>query len=464
MHCLYMYQQHGIAMGDLMNDQNQSKCSCLGSFDTAQGKCVCEPGWNGATCSNLNTIPIPDSPEAYNKAIYTAEMPTWGGSILEGDGTYFFVGASFTNSKGLSCWPSTSTAAIWESANISGPWKPISYVGFGSFPGYKAEDVPWNHNAVVTVERKLSDPSNPDSTIKYALVIYSIMQRPKNSDRLTKAYFGPPNNTICTNGWAKRFPVSTVDQETHAAYIELKATNEDAVKKEITALLRSKTFVTNINGYPNRNEYVNTKFNWVNLKNKVPNPLVNMVNPAPLISYASNYGALIPDPQGQYYRMLALRIARNKEAIGLLKLKADKFIWEADAKYTKGPLVSFSWNTEDPYFFESENGFHLITHDGRVCGNWNACGSITHYPKNVPGYNILADSNWTRAAPGWSTPTKLYNTVIPNLQVPVNYRQRPGLFFQNKAPAALLNGTIFAASPQTTRASRTFTQPISARL
>lgn len=439
--------------------QTFPRCSCLGTLDSSN-KCVCENGWTGTECNNLNLDSITESPSGYNSAVYTNDRPTWGGSIIEGDGTYFFVGSTFPNSRGLSCWPDTSMLAIWEAENLNGPWTPVSFVGFGNYPGYKAEDVPWNHNAMVTVESKLANPEDPNSTIKYALAIYSIMKRPKTSYQMSSGNFGPPNNKICSTRWAKPFPVDKFDQETHVAYVELNATNEQDIKKEITNLLHSKQLVANVNGY-DRSEYVNTEFSWVNLKYKIPNPPINMVNPYPLISYATNFTSLISDPNGQYYKMLAVRFAKDKEVIGLLKLRANKFIWETDAKYSKGHLVSFGWNIEDPFFFESANGYHLIVHDGRTCGLWNSCGSITHYPKNVTGYNILADSNWSKPTSGWAKPTKLYNNVIPSLKTPTAYRQRPSLFFKDQRPTMLLNGTIFAASSSTSKANRTFTAPIS---
>lgn len=435
-------------------------CSGLGTFDPTTKSCQCESGWTGPLCNNLNVTPLPDTSASYNNAVFTEDRPTWGGSIIEGDGTYFFVGATFPNSRGLSCWPSTSTAAIWEADQPQGPWKLNSFVGFGNnFPGFKADEVPWNHNSVVTIDKKLSDPTDPNSTIKYALVIYSILQRPKKSKQISKANFGPPNSKICATGWAKRFPVDTIDQESYAGYVELQATNDKDLKKEITTILRSKSLAVNVNGY-NRSEYVNTQFSWVNLKSKVTNPPLNMVNPSPLTSYVNNYSPLVADPNGEYYRLLAVRFSTGKEAIGLLKSKADKFIWETNAKYAKGGLISFGWNIEDPFLFESQNGYHLIVHDGRTCGLWNSCGSLTNYPKNTAGYNILADSTWKKPMSGWSTPTKLYNSYIPDLKTLTTYRQRPVIFFRNQKPELLLNGTIFAASNQTSKASRTFTQPI----
>lgn len=261
------------------------------------------------------------------------------------------------------------------------------------------------------------------------------------------AYFGAPNTKLCTTGWAKRFPVDKQNQITHVAYKLLASHNQTSIETEVFNLLQSRSKITKANGV-NRAVYISKEFKWLNLGPKIPNVHINAVNPAPLVSYVNNYGSLIRNVTGHFNRVLTYRFANKRESIAFLGLSASQFIWDQNAKYFKGPVISLAWNIEDPFLFESRYGYHLIVHDGRVCGQWDSCGSIMHFPKDLKGVDML-DS-----AARWSKPpTMLYNYGIKNLKDRASKRQRPGLYFNNSAPLALLNGLIWA---NTQKQSRTY--------
>ena len=66
-------------------------CSLNGECDAHTGNCVCDAAWTGATCSQLNFVPL--EPEHAVSGVYrpAGSRTSWGGSILrdsDGDGLY----------------------------------------------------------------------------------------------------------------------------------------------------------------------------------------------------------------------------------------------------------------------------------------------------------------------------------------------------------------------------------------
>lgn len=72
-----------------------SEADCVLNGICKGGQCVCDPGWTGDRCNQLNLKP-PDrlKPHGY----YNGSMPTWGGDIIYEDGRYhaFITAKAFT--------------------------------------------------------------------------------------------------------------------------------------------------------------------------------------------------------------------------------------------------------------------------------------------------------------------------------------------------------------------------------
>ena len=425
---------------------SSSKCNYLGSL--VDNTCVCESIWTGSNCQSLNVVPYVESPTSYTEGIYTPNNPTWCGSIVQGYNEYFALTSTMTNYRGLSCWAYVSTGGIWRSTSINGPWVFVSYIGFGNYSttnAYVPTDVPWGHNFRFYVEYSLADPTNLDSSRTYALVGYSIMkfnnkeplQGPLNAD------FGPPNSSICSDAWAIPFP-STENQQIHVLYKILgQDLSQTLIQQQISSILQQRQLVIGINGFQVTN-YVNTGFSWVNLNSKIPGVKPNSVNPAPLVSSEDNYNYLVL-MNNNYYRALAYRFNVEYEKIYIVYLPANKFIWQPFVVYTAGPSLPFTWSVEDPFFFKSANGYHMLLHDTKTCssssgGNRNNCGSITHLADNV-----LTSNKWTK-------PIIIYNSIVENLKYGAQYRQRPGIYFpDSNGNSVLLNGLIWNSVMSTCR-------------
>lgn len=386
-----------------------------------------EPGWNNPDCSRLNPA------EPYISQICSPEHSTWGASIIQGDNAWFAIASTMVDNNGLTCWPSTSTCGIWMAQDLKGPWKFLSYIGTGNL-------TTWCHNAYGTIEYKLADPSNLNSKKTAALAIYGLTQVDKKTKNIALANFSnPPAANICKLGrWAKPFPVNSKDQEMVIFYKELTATNDTGIRKELTAILQRRILVANINGY-NRNDYVNTEFQSVNLKKRNPFLSINSVNPAPLIDKFNNYAAFYKNAAGQYYRILFYRSSapvkhHDREVIGSMYMRSDQYPWDDGATYSSGATAKCAWNMEDPYsWLEANNKIDWLDHDGRACGNWNACTAKSSVPLTLDIFN--ARTSYCNA------PKMVSNGYIDNTTT-VDYAQRPSLYFMNGKPKLYLRGTV----------------------
>jgi hypothetical protein len=426
----------------VMVARNLANCSYLGLQDPTSLNCVCEPGWIGDTCSQLNFIPKVESPAAYNEGLYDPQYPTWGGSILEINHTFYGFASTMGNAAGLSCWPQTSACGIWKSDSINGSWKFISFIGD---PALGNNTVPWCHNVRFTIEYKLDNGYLLNSNKTFALVGYALRKTNSATGKYYAANLGPANNKIC-KGYSGNFP-SNQKQSMHVLYKVLKAKNDKDIVKEIAQILETNTMAHNVNGF-DRNERVNSQLQWTNLKPKIQNTYDSSVNPPvnpqPLISNSDNYAVLTTNNNGFYYRPLAYRFSKP-ESIGILAVRADNFIWETGASYVKAQEIKIGRNIEDPFFFASRDGFHLIVHDNNdfACKNIHtthmSCGTIMHFPRNDNHINLLSSTD----AKYWTVPQILYGSHINGLQDGVYSRQRPYLFFSNKTARALFNSTVW---------------------
>ena len=68
---------------------------CFGNGDCNGGLCVCDVGWRGSQCSQLDLLP---AKRAAHGLPLNSRMPTWGGSAEFEDGRWhFFTGAKLYN-------------------------------------------------------------------------------------------------------------------------------------------------------------------------------------------------------------------------------------------------------------------------------------------------------------------------------------------------------------------------------
>jgi hypothetical protein len=467
------------------NSSAINTCSSLGSFNSTANKCQCEAGWVGPTCAQPDLLAKTETPESYLTGVYDPAYPTWGGSIIESDlrgndcassiprnRKYYWLGSTMGNSAGLSCWTFTSGCAIWEASDPKGPWTFQAWVGWGDYvpsnsrqTGQKmvANEIPWCHNFRAVIESKLSDPSNPQSQKTFAVAAYAILKQDKKSGRYANSNLNQPSAQIC-QGYVYPFPNKTQSKILHVAHREIAL--DTSCKSEqyqlasgIRNILESRALVPNVNQSA-RNEYVNTELSWLNLRPLIPNlKAYSPENPSPMVSNLTNQSSLVmykgnsirpstPTIQnGQYYRPLSFRVLTKGEHIGILAVRADHFIWDAGVKYYMTPLVgAANWDVEDPFFFETKNGYHFLAHDQVQCGKDKlTCGSSLHLSKQA---NDILDSG---TAKQWTQSGTIYTQWISGLSDPAVWRQRPYLWFNNNtadpnygAPGVFFAGTIWS--------------------
>jgi hypothetical protein len=378
-------------------------CSYLGIYNSTSKKCVCETGWQNVDndCVIKFKPKNLSDPNVYHQGLYDPEFPTWGGSVIEINSTYSIAFAStFSNRAGLCCWPYTSFIGAWESISPMGPWR------FRSMIGKK-----WGHNVRFIIEQRL------DGT--YAAVIYLIMDHDSEGNYY-QVYFGPINSKMCKN-YAAPFPADR-NQYMHVGYKILTAKTYQDALKEVAVIVTTDTL--------NGTMRINDQFTWFNLKPKMPISTMNLLNPQPLRSingYISPFVTL----NGKRYRILANRASMpySREFIQIWKIDATHFIWEDESVVEPLTAIHVTENIEDPDFFESKYGYHLIVHDSGIYGTAN----------RLKGSSILHSPDLFY----WSNPAKFANGDIAGLQTAYSI-QRRNLYFNNVGvPEILFGATVF---------------------
>jgi hypothetical protein len=87
----------------------------LNGVCSADGRCVCAPEWTGVTCGQLNLLP------AHLDAGYDeAGNSSWGGSIVEHNGTWHMFAARMVSHCGLDTWEQNSEMVRAVSAEPEG--------------------------------------------------------------------------------------------------------------------------------------------------------------------------------------------------------------------------------------------------------------------------------------------------------------------------------------------------------
>jgi len=111
--------------------ETEADCSLLG--ECTNGKCICDPGWKGAKCGQVDLLPA----DRY-KGFRNESMSSWGGYSLKiGDKWHMFASA-MSHKCPLINWQTNSLTIHATSKNPEGP--------------YQLEDIPqkeWHHSVSV---------------------------------------------------------------------------------------------------------------------------------------------------------------------------------------------------------------------------------------------------------------------------------------------------------------------------
>ena len=84
-----------------------------------QGSCVCVPEWTGSSCGQLNLKPAKPRPTGgYDER----GNSTWGGSIVQHNGTYHMIAARMVGHCGLGAWQQNSEIVRATATDPEGPY------------------------------------------------------------------------------------------------------------------------------------------------------------------------------------------------------------------------------------------------------------------------------------------------------------------------------------------------------
>lgn len=97
---------------------SSADCAGYNGVCNLDKRCVCHPGWRGATCGQVDF-----SPGSARRAFNTTAAWTWGGSISEDDeGTIHMFAAEFTNDCGVLHYCSNSRVIHLTAKDPLGPY------------------------------------------------------------------------------------------------------------------------------------------------------------------------------------------------------------------------------------------------------------------------------------------------------------------------------------------------------
>ena len=85
------------------------------------GACACEPGWTGDRCEALDLVPVDSSKLGFDPAENGANMSSWGGGVLEIEGTYHLFASELANHCGIGAYIRNSGVVRATSQDVEGP-------------------------------------------------------------------------------------------------------------------------------------------------------------------------------------------------------------------------------------------------------------------------------------------------------------------------------------------------------
>ena len=102
-------------------------CEENGSCSPDDGRCVCDSGWKGDSCGELDLLPAPPmGPNGYNR-LHAKPMgfSSWGGSIMHDDltGMFHMFAAEMDKGCGINLWYPNSRCIRATSKSMAGPYQ-----------------------------------------------------------------------------------------------------------------------------------------------------------------------------------------------------------------------------------------------------------------------------------------------------------------------------------------------------
>ena len=99
-----------------------SVSECYGNGDCINGACVCDSAWSASpNCDVLHVLPSKGT--SFTTGYHNSSgYASWGGNVVEVDGTYHLFVAQFTHKCSLLHWGSNSEIIRAESNSPSGPF------------------------------------------------------------------------------------------------------------------------------------------------------------------------------------------------------------------------------------------------------------------------------------------------------------------------------------------------------
>eukprot|EP00929_Paragymnodinium_shiwhaense_P105247 TRINITY_DN70176_c0_g1_i1.p1 TRINITY_DN70176_c0_g1~~TRINITY_DN70176_c0_g1_i1.p1 ORF type:complete len:478 (-),score=33.78 TRINITY_DN70176_c0_g1_i1:145-1578(-) len=97
--------------------------ACSANGDLVDDACVCDAGWRGKSCHELDTLPVHNDKLGY-KNDTTAPWSSWGGSVIKSreDGKWHMFAAQMAKHCSLDAWGSNSEIVHAEADDPEGPF------------------------------------------------------------------------------------------------------------------------------------------------------------------------------------------------------------------------------------------------------------------------------------------------------------------------------------------------------
>ena len=88
-----------------------------------QGSCVCDSGWRGTECDELDLLPAASLTPAYG-GIMANHTTSWGGSVVQSEsGSFHMFVAEMANSCGMTTWATNSIIRHAVASAPEGPYQ-----------------------------------------------------------------------------------------------------------------------------------------------------------------------------------------------------------------------------------------------------------------------------------------------------------------------------------------------------
>ena len=86
----------------------------------SQGSCICDSGWRGEACEELDLLPVDSLTPAYGSNGTTS----WGGSVVKSStGSFHMFAAEMANSCGMTTWATNSIIVHAVANSPEGPYQ-----------------------------------------------------------------------------------------------------------------------------------------------------------------------------------------------------------------------------------------------------------------------------------------------------------------------------------------------------